>query len=342
MLATSLLSLALGSLGALAAALAGFPAPFLTGPAAVVSLAGIAGLQCAVPTLLRNACFIVIGLGLGTSVSPEILADALKWPASLLGMAGSVTVIMIFGAWLLRRGFACDGRTAVLGSAPGHLSFVLGLSLETGANTAFISVVQSLRVLFLTLATPAAIALATDADLSARPAPTTLLSLPHLALLATLAVAAGFALGRLRAPAAFLLGGMAVSVIGHGSGLTPGGMPLRLTDAAMVCMGTLIGTRFAGVRLAQIRQAALAAFVLTGGSIALVVLTALAVVSLVDLPLTDVVLALAPGGLETMIAMSAAVGADPAFVGFHHVARMFLLSALIPAAMAHASRADRT
>ena len=32
--------------------------------------------------------------------------------------------------------------------------------------------------------------------------------------------------------------------------------------------------------------------------------------------------------------MSAVIGADPAFVGFHHIARMFFLLALIPILMA--------
>jgi membrane AbrB-like protein len=291
-----------------------------------------------VPVPLRNACFLVIGLGLGSSVSPEILASALKWPASLIGMVLSVVAIMWLGARLLHKGFGCDPRTAVLASAPGHLSFVLGLSLDTGANTAFVSVVQSLRVLMLTLATPAAIALMTDADLTTPLPFAPSISLLHLAALAALACLLGVLFLRLRVPAAFLLAGMAVSVLGHGAGLTPGRTPLVLTDAALIGMGTLIGTRFTGVTLGQIRQAGLSALLLTGGSVLIVGLASLAVVAVVDLPLRDVVLALAPGGLETMIAMSAVIGADPAFVGFHHIGRMFLLSALIPLALARAGR----
>lgn len=322
----------------MSAAAAGMPAPYLTGPATFVSIAGVAGLQCLIPVPMRNACFLLIGLGLGSAVSPEILASAVKWPASLLGMALSVVLIMWLGAALLRKGFGCDPRTAVLGSAPGHLSFVLGLSLDTGADTAFVSVVQSLRVLMLTLVTPLAIAVASDADLSAPVRVTPPLYLPHLALLAGLSLILGFAFMRLRVPASFLIAGMVVSVLGHGTGLTPGRVPPLLTDAALICMGTLIGTRFTGVTLSQIRKAGLSAVLLTGGSVAIVGLVGLAVVSIVDLPLTDVVMALAPGGLETMIAMSAVIGADPAFVGFHHVARMFLLSALIPLFLTRAKR----
>ena len=47
-----------------------------------------------------------------------------------------------------------------------------------------------------------------------------------------------------------------------------------------------------------------------------------------------VIIALAPGGFETMVAMSAFVGADPAYVAIHHIARIFFLSALVPIALA--------
>jgi hypothetical protein len=339
MVKTTLFSLTLGALGALAALMLGAPAPMLTGPAVVVSVAGVAGVTCGIPTALRNVCFLAIGLGLGASVSPEVFASALKWPVSLLAMVVSLLLIMPLGSALLRRRFGCDPRTAVLGSAPGHLSFVLGLSLDTGANTAFIAVVQSLRVLLLTLATPATIALVTDADLSPVRSVAAMLSPLHLGLLAAGGAAMGAVLYRAKVPAAFLLGGMLVSVAAHGTGATPGIMPPLVTDAALVAMGTLIGTRFTGVRPGQIRQAAVAALLLTGGSVGIVIVLAVAVVAVVDLPLADVLLALAPGGLETMIAMSPVVGADPAFVGFHHVARIFLLSALIPLAMARAGRA---
>ena len=49
--------------------------------------------------------------------------------------------------------------TARLAAAPGHLSYVLSLSTETRADIALLSVVQSLRVLTLTLLVPLVAAL---------------------------------------------------------------------------------------------------------------------------------------------------------------------------------------
>lgn len=336
MLKTVLITFCLGALGAGLAFWLGMPAPFLTGPATLVSIAAVSGVRCLIPVPIRNTVFVVIGLALGAGVTPEVLQSAAKWPASLIGMALTVLVIMLGGAWGLRRLFGLDRVTALLSSAPGHLSFVMGLSLETGANVAMVSVIQSLRVLMLTLMVPASVALLTDADMSMSAPTGTPVSLTHLALLIALATATGFVFIRLRVPAGFLLGGMAVSVLGHGTGLTPGIIPPALSTAAFITMGTLIGTRFTGITLKLILRASLSAIFLTFGGLTVVVVATFAITNLVDLPFLDVLIALAPGALETMIAMSVVVGADSTFVGFHHVSRLFVLSFAIPVALASA------
>jgi len=48
------------------------------------------------------------------------------------------------------------------------------------------------------------------------------------------------------------------------------------------------------------------------------------------LPLMQLLIAFAPGGVETMAAMSVLLDADPAFVAAHHVLRLFVLTALVP------------
>ena len=48
------------------------------------------------------------------------------------------------------------------------------------------------------------------------------------------------------------------------------------------------------------------------------------------LNLVDCIIAFAPGGLETMIAMGTLVNADPSYVAIHHISRIFFLSFLVP------------
>ena len=46
--------------------------------------------------------------------------------------------------------------------------------------------------------------------------------------------------------------------------------------------------------------------------------------------LIAILIAFAPGGLETMAAMSVILGIDPTFVASHHVARLLMLTAIVP------------
>ena len=326
-------TIAMGGFGAAVAWFLGIPAPFLTGPGSLVSVAGLLGMKSAIPDKLRNIVFLVIGLTLGTSVTPEILSAAGTWPISLVAMCITVACIMIFGALVFKAFFKMDRPTALLASTPGHLSYVLSFSTEIGANTAIVSIIQSMRVLMLTLLVPVAIALFTDADMTPRVVEGSIISVINLAILTILATFLGFLLLKLKVPAAYLLGGMALSSIGHGAGLTPGNLPLWLSSAAFIAMGTLIGTRFSGVSLIMVRQAAFAGIVITFLGIVLAVTAALIVSNLTNLSLISLIIALAPGGLETMVAMAGVVGADPAFVAFHHVARLFFLSFFVPLAL---------
>ncbi|MCV6823745.1 MULTISPECIES: AbrB family transcriptional regulator [Halocynthiibacter] len=323
-------SFLIGIGGAALAWLLKFPAPFLTGPAFFVSLAGVLGVKTDVPDIVRNVVFVIIGLALGSSVTPEILAAAAAWPASLIGMCAGVALIMLTGGFMFQRYFAMDRETAYLASSPGHLSYVLGFSTDVGADTAMISMVQSIRVLFLTLLVPVAVALLTDADMTMPIPVDTLLSPMHLGILAVLGTGLGLVFLKLKLPAALLLSSMFVSSFGHGSGLTPGQVPTVLSVIAFVTMGTLIGSRFSGVSLAMLRRAAVAGLLFTLLALVIAVVFAGLVSLFTHLPFLDVIIAFAPGGLETMVAMAAIVQADPAYVALHHVARLFFLSAFVP------------
>ena len=60
-----------------------------------------------------------------------------------------------------------------------------------------------------------------------------------------------------------------------------------------------------------------------------VIISALIISNLTKFNFIEVLIAIAPGGLETMIVMGQLVGTDPAFVAFHHLARLFILLLLL-------------
>ena len=325
-----IVTLLIGIIGAVIAWWLKVPAPFLTGPAAFVSVAGVFGADCRIPDRLRDACFIVIGLALGSSVTPEILTEAAAWPISLVGMCFSVALVMLIGGFMFEHVFGMDRKTALLSSSPGHLSYVISFSADVGANTAIISVIQSMRVLLLTLSVPVTVAVLTDADMAMRAPLGQVLLYIDLAVLAVLAAIFGTVLVKFKVPAAFLISGMIVSSIGHVTNMSPGVVTPVISTSAFIIMGTLIGTRFSGVTFSALKRAAFGGIALTLMGLFISICVAAVISYSIGLPLIDVIIAFAPGGLETMVAMGVIVGADPAYVAIHHVTRLFFLSVFVP------------
>lgn len=331
-----ILTAIIGSIGALVAFMLDFPAPFLCGPALAVTLAGLMGLRLSVPNLLRNATFVIVGISMGTSVTPEVIGAAKTWPLSFLAVLVTVVILLYVAYWILR-GFGYDRTTAMLGASPGHLSYIISLTAETKSDLATVSVIQSVRVLALTLAVPFIVEYL---DLISIEPP--ILPLPMhpvvlgLTILASLVV--GWLFMRWRFPAALLLGGVAVSIGIHITGLTSGGVPNWLSQPTYIILGSLIGTRFSRASLRDMRKAFVAGGVVTVVVMLLASVIAVFVSRLTGVPLNAVMIAFSPGGLETMAAMAVMMHADTAYVGSHHVLRLLFLSVLMPLVMGKDAR----
>lgn len=329
----SILTVCAGLAGLSGAWFLGFPAPALTGPALMVTLLCVAGLKAVVPNFLRNACFVIIGLSMGTGVTPDVLETAREWPVSFVFLAASIVVIFIGCKWMLQVFWKQDRPTAVLSSAPGHLSYVLGLSVTTKGDIPTISIIQSTRVLALTLLVPFAVSMM-GYDTTRMGLPGAQMTPQILAISALLALGIGLLLNLLKVPAALLLGGMLFSTLTHLSGLVEGHVPQWAAIPAFVIMGSLIGSRFAGVSLKTLRKALGAGLALTAVAFVVTVVFAVLLVQFVDLPLPQVLIAFAPGGVESMAAMAVIMSADPTFVAAHHVWRLVILTFLAPIMLA--------
>ncbi|GGB45736.1 hypothetical protein GCM10011316_17260 [Roseibium aquae] len=322
-------TLLIGAGGALLFWLIGFPAAILTGPAAAVSLASVLGFRSHIPGRVRDAVFLVIGVSIGSTVTPEVIETALAWPLSLGVFMITLVVTILVVRVMLRRVFAFDPMTALLCAAPGHLSYVMGLSVDMKVDVTRVALVQSVRVLLLTLLVPV-ILVFWGAEGTAYMRTYGMIGVGPAVAVFGLALVLGLVFKRLSVPAPLLLGAMTVSAIGHGSDLTPGSLPDWLTVAAFVVMGSLIGTRFRGLTRAQLFGALGAGVATTLVACLLAAAGALIAGRIVDMPPAALLLAFAPGGVEVMAALAVETGLEPAFVAACHVFRLALLSILLP------------
>lgn len=314
--------------GAIAAYLLAFPAPFLIGPALAVTVGGLSGLSLDIPRRVRNACFVVIGLSMGTGLTPEVFVAARTWPLSFLMVPPALVILLYTATFILQRFFGYDRVTALLAASPGHLSFVLSLAADTKSDIMAVGVIQSVRVLALTLTVPLIVEfLELDAVAT--------ISVPDmdplaLALSFVAAATIGYVLLRRRIPAALLIGGMVASGSTHLTELVTGDIPAWIMTPTYVLLGGMIGSRFSGASLRAMRTAFVAGGVVTFVVVILAAAVAVLVSWMATVPLDAALIAFAPGGLETMAAMAVMMNAQPTYVGAHHILRLLVLSALMP------------
>ncbi|MGJ8627778.1 MAG: AbrB family transcriptional regulator [Sulfitobacter sp.] len=326
----TVVTIAVGAMGAVLAWTLSVPVFMLLGPVVAVSLSSLAGLRTTIDPRLRDACFVVIGLAVGAGFDADALGAMLRWPLAFVFMALIIWLIMVLCRAMLVRFFGFDARSALLASTPGHLSFVIAIASDTGSDVARISITQSVRLMALTLVVPF-VAVAMGVELSGNIAPQgEAVSLPALAVMLALSVGLGLIFGRLSVPAPLLLGAMVVSALGHLTSLAPGVMPAWIILSAYLVLGSLIGTRFSGVTPARFIGGLTAGIAITLVAVGLAALAAVPVALALGMPIAHVLVAFAPGGLETMIALGAVLNVIPGFVAACHIARLLVLSVLLP------------
>lgn len=325
---TALIALAGGGLFTLA----GWPASWLMGAMVAVAAAALAGLPVGLPPRLRDGAFVLLGISMGSSVTPESISAMRAWPASIALLAASIAATILVSSVYLQRAHGWDRTTARFASMPGAFASVAVLAVSSEADLPRVILAQSLRVFTLVALMPPILAIVSGGSavgVAAGPAPV-VNSLPEA--LAVFAASASLAvvLAKLRVPAGTLLGAMLASAALHATGLVHGRFPPPLVILGFVATGAVIGARFRGTTVATVARTAPGAIVSI--LLALVVSAGFAAAGtwLLGLPFGQLWLAYAPGGVEAMAAMALVLHLEPAFVGAHHVLRIVGLNLFIP------------
>jgi len=327
---TTLYTLAVGAVGAGLAYWLHLPIYILIGPAILISVISLFGFRFAISDNVRDIAFLLIGIGIGSGMNTEATAAFMRWPIAFAVLAVMLVTILKLCQYMLVRFFGFDPRSAVLAATPGHLSFVLGLGAALDLDVAKVAVVQSIRLLALTLLVPlVAILFGVKLGTNILPAGVSMQG-THLLGLIAVSSAVGVVLKRFNIPAAILIGGLVTSSFSHAVDLTPGVLPTHIALPCFMIMGTLIGTRFSGISVSQLKAALFAGLTITIISVLLTVISAIPIAYILDMSAEHILVAFAPGGLETMIAMGAVLGANPGFVAACHIGRLLILPGFVP------------
>jgi len=320
-------TLAAATAGATAFQLLGVPAGALSG--AMIGAAALlaAGRPVRLASPLRDLGMLLGGVAMGCGVTPEMLEGLRRYPFSLAIFMISLVATMMATSWFLRRFGGWDRATAFFAAAPGALSAVIAVAADTRADLLKVTMAQSLRLFMLVAVLPAIVVAAeTPVTIAARGAA----GPAALALMLAGGAAAALVLNRLGLAGAWIFGGMAVSAALHATGLVAGDAPDWLLRIGFGLVGAFIATRFSQItRKLLVSSAAVSAGAFIVGLVIATAFAALAAFG-ADVPFGQALVAFAPGGLEAMIVLSAALGLDPIYVGLHHLVRFFSIGLLIP------------
>ena len=319
-------TLAIGAAGGLLFLWAGLPGGLISGAMMAVGIAAMMGRPLGMPPALTQAVLVLLGISLGSLMSRQLLQHVSAYPLTI-GLLAAATFCTTLGAsFYLQRVHGWDGTSAFLAASPGALSQITILAIEKGADVSAIAVVQTMRVIMLTAALPLLLTI-TGMTSSSAPALTTSVATP-LGLIGLIgaSVSGALLLRMAKFPASWMFGAMIGSSVLHGTGLIDGGLPPLLRNMALIGIGTLIGSRFARMKMSTLLghiNAALGAFTIA------IVISALfvAVIALTtSVRLADILVAYAPGAMDAMLALALTLHIDPIFVGAHHLSRFVFVT----------------
>jgi membrane AbrB-like protein len=327
------LALAIGAVGGAVFDWLRLPLPWMLGSMSAVTVAALCRLNVKVPRPLRNGTTPVIGVLLGASFTPDVVAGMIQWPLTLLGIMVWVLVCG-GGAYLWFRHVAgYDTPTAYFSSMPGGFMEMVLIAERQGGNMHVLPLIHATRVLIVVFAIPFWYRFTTDLGSMAPVARVNLFDVRPLdySLLIFCAVAGALLARRLKIPAALLIGPMLFSAALHLAEFTKSSPPFLLVAIAQVVLGSMVGTRFAGASLWRLRAVAGHAALIAAFMLAMTVLFANTLAAITGFPSAAVVLAFAPGGLAEMSLIALGLQVDAAFVAGHHALRLgFVLMSALP------------
>lgn len=301
----------------------GLSLPWLLGPMFANLVAALAGLQLRSQPLISATMRTILGLAVGASITPALIAQVGDLALTLVLVPPFVLFIALTGYPYFRRVWGFDKVTSYYASVPGGLQDMLIFGEEAGGDPRALSLIHATRVLVIVTALPLVLTFWFGIDLTgvvgqpARDLP------PHeIAIMVVIAFVGWRVAAVIGLFGAAIIGPMILAAAASLADVIHSRPPSEFIIAAQFFIGTGIGTKYSGLKLGELRRFVVAAI---GYAAWLGLLTALMVLAIASLGLAPPLVALlsfSPGGQGEMAVIAIVSGADVAVVVAHHIVRL--------------------
>ncbi len=328
----TLLLTALAGLGGFVAAWLQTPLPFMLGPLVISGAIAVfwhhrlpAGFKF--PMKVRTVFMVIIGVMIGTRVTPEVMAALPGYLPSFMLLVLFVLAAHALNYGVFRQLGGYDRVTAFYSATPGGLLEALTIGEEAGANIAVLTMQQFLRIIAVITIVPVGLSLWYGAPVGSASGMTLaragadLHALPMVLSIGLLGLFIGKAI---HLPAAQLTGPLLAAAVVTVAGLADLPIPQWLVNLAQVVIGTSLGMRFAGLKGSAMIRATWLSLISVIGMLGLGLACAIFLRPLTGLSLDVLLISFAPGGVTEMALVALSLHANPAIVTLHHIARIIL------------------
>jgi len=320
------LTVAISATGVAVFHLLSLPLPFLFGPMAASLVAALLGARLAGLGQVSVGARAVLGVAIGASVTPALLAKVPTMLASVALVPVYIALIAAVGIPFFRRVCRFDPVTAFYAAMPGGAADMTIFGQEAGANVRQLSLVHATRLLVIMIVAPIVLVHVYGVTLT-HPVgqPASEIPLTEIAIMIAAGLVGWKGGERVGLFGAAILGPMIVAMILSLTGILHLRPPREALLAAQFLIGMGIGVSYVGVTLRELRDtvAGGAAFVLILAVIA-AMMTEIVYVSGLGPPVEGF-LAFTPGGQAEMSMLAIITGADLGFVIVHHLTRILLV-----------------
>lgn len=327
-------SLAIGSAGGALAAWIGIPLPWMLGSMGACLGAVLFGARLVRPGRLIDPMRMVLGVMLGSTLSPALLSSAVELGLGVGLLVPYILACTFVGYHYFRRLAGFVPAEALFSATPGGIYTMTAYAEDMGVDVRRVALIQASRILLVVAVLPFVLRWLSDSGATTSVMPTHSriddIGLVDALLLTGAGLTGWIAAKALRLPGAAIVGPMFASGFLHLAGITSSEPPAELVIAAQIVLGVSIGTLFIGTTTwAIVHSLAISAgFV----AIMLVITVGTAWVANVatGVELYAGIIAYAPGGLTEMSLVALGLGYSVGYVATLHLMRILFIALLAP------------